>query len=93
MDEMRERIVAAAKRTPQPLCGVFTRAHRHAFSEPARGRHRGAGAQEMLRMGYQNAEIERFGNVVGRVGDYRLHYFYAHLDNGSIGDRSLEHAN
>jgi putative selenium metabolism hydrolase len=89
MDEMRERIVAAAKRH-RNRCAEFVR---ELIATPSPSRQEDAIAalvrKEMLRMGYQNAEIDRFGNVVGRIGDGRTRIIFdAHLDNGSIGDRS-----
>lgn len=45
--------------------------------------------REMLRLGYPHAEIDRFGNVVGRIGEGRTRLILdAHLDTTGIGDRS-----
>ncbi|MBI3178223.1 MAG: YgeY family selenium metabolism-linked hydrolase [Deltaproteobacteria bacterium] len=90
MDEMRERIVAAAKRHRQ-RCSEFVR---ELISIPSQSRNEEALAvhvrREMLRMGYPSAEIDRFGNVIGRVGEGRTRIIYdAHIDTGGIGDRSL----
>jgi putative selenium metabolism hydrolase len=43
----------------------------------------------MLRLGYAHAEIDRFGNVVGRIGEGRTRIIFdAHIDTSGIGDRS-----
>lgn len=89
MDEMRERIVAAAKRN-RNRCAEFTR-ELIAVPSPSRNEEGVATLvrREMLRLGYPQAEIDRFGNVVGRIGDGRTKIILdAHIDNGSIGDRS-----
>lgn len=40
-------------------------------------------------MGFPSAEIDRFGNVIGRIGDGRTRIIFdAHIDTGGIGDRS-----
>jgi putative selenium metabolism hydrolase len=90
MDEMRERIVAASKRH-RNRCAEFLR---ELIATPSASRHEDQVAlavrKEMLRLGYPSAEIDRFGNVVGRIGDGRTRIIFdAHLDTGSIGDRSL----
>jgi putative selenium metabolism hydrolase len=89
MDEMRERIVAAAKRHRE-RCADFTR-ELIAIPSPSRGEEGVAVAvrREMLRLGYPHAEIDRFGNVVGRIGEGRTKIILdAHLDTTGIGDRS-----
>jgi putative selenium metabolism hydrolase len=89
MDEMRERIVAAAKRH-RNRCAEFLR-ELIAIPSPSRGED-GVAAhvrKEMLRNGYPDAEIDRFGNVIGRLGDGRTRIIFdAHIDTGVIGDRS-----
>lgn len=89
MDEMRERIMAAAKRH-RTRCAEFLR---ELIALPSPSRHEEAVAvltrREMLRLGYPEAEIDRFGNVVGRVGSGRTRIIFdAHLDTGHVGDRS-----
>src|SRR5690606_9688557 len=45
--------------------------------------------KEMLAIGYKQAEVDRFGNVIGKVGDGRTKIvFDAHIDTRGIGDRS-----
>ncbi len=90
MDEMRERIVAAAKRHRNRVAEFL----RELIATPSPSRHEDQVAllvrKEMSRLGYASAEIDRFGNVVGRIGDGRTRIIYdAHLDTGIIGDRSL----
>ncbi len=89
MDEMRERIVAAAKRH-RNRCAEFLR-ELIAVPSPSRGED-GVAAhvrKEMLRVGFPSAEIDRFGNVIGRIGDGRTRIIFdAHIDTGAIGDRS-----
>ena len=89
MDEMRERIVAAAKRH-RARCAEFVR---ELIAIPSPSRHEDGIAahvrKEMLRFGYPSAEIDRFGNVVGVIGDGRTRIIFdAHIDTGAIGDRS-----
>ncbi|MBN1962822.1 MAG: YgeY family selenium metabolism-linked hydrolase [Deltaproteobacteria bacterium] len=89
MDEMRERIVAAAKRQ-RNRCTEFTRElisiASHSRQEEAIAMHV---RREMLKLGYHDADVDRFGNVVGRIGDGRTRIIYdAHLDTPGIGDRS-----
>jgi putative selenium metabolism hydrolase len=89
MDEMRERIFAAAKRH-RARCTEFLR-ELIATPSPSRGEEAVANLvrREMMRLGYTEAEIDRFGNVVGRVGDGRTKIIYdAHIDTSGIGDRS-----
>ena len=89
MDEMRERIVAAAKRHRQ-RCAEFLR-ELIAIPSPSR-QEDGIAAhvrKEMLSLGYPIAEVDRFGNVVGVIGDGRTRIIFdAHIDTGIIGDRS-----
>lgn len=89
MDEMRERIVAAAKRH-RSKCAEFLR---QLIATPSGSRNEEAIAiavrREMLKLGYPSAEVDRFGNVVGRIGDGRTKLvFDAHMDTTGIGDRS-----
>src|SRR6185436_1686866 len=89
MDEMRERIVAAAKRH-RNRCADFLR-ELIAIPSPSRGEEGVAMhvRREMLKIGYPEAEVDRFGNVVGRIGDGRTKIIFdAHLDTSGIGDRS-----
>lgn len=89
MDEMRERIVAAAKRY-RNRAAEFVR-ELIAIPSPSRGEEAIAAhvRREMLKLGYHEAEVDRFGNVVGRIGDGRTRLIFdAHLDTPGIGDRS-----
>ncbi len=89
MDEMRERIVAAAKRH-RNRSAEFLR-ELIAIPSPSRGEEAIAMhvRREMLRLGYPEAEIDRFGNVVGKIGEGRTRIIFdAHLDTAGIGDRS-----
>jgi len=89
MDEMRERIVAAAKRH-RNRCAEFVR-ELIALPSPSRGEEAVAThvRREMIKVGYPEADIDRFGNVVGRIGDGRTRIIFdAHLDTSAIGDRS-----
>lgn len=89
MDEMRERIVSAAKRH-RARCAEFLR---EIIAIPSQSRNEEAVAvavrREMLKLGYPNAEIDRFGNVIGRIGNGPTRIIFdAHLDTSGIGDRS-----
>ncbi|RYE92347.1 MAG: M20/M25/M40 family metallo-hydrolase, partial [Oxalobacteraceae bacterium] len=89
MDEMRERIVAAAKRH-RDRCAAFAQ-ELIAIPSPSRGEEGVAVAvrREMLKLGFPHAEIDRFGNVVGRIGEGRTKVILdAHIDTVGIGDRS-----
>jgi len=89
MNEMRDRIVAAAKRQ-KTKCSEFLR---QLIAIPSESRHEEdiavAVRKEMLKLGYPSAEVDRFGNVVGRIGDGRTRIIFdAHMDTIGIGDRS-----
>lgn len=89
MDEMRERIVAAAKRH-RNRCAEFVR---ELIAIPSTSRNEEGVAvhvrREMLKVGYPEAEIDRFGNVIGRIGEGRTRIIFdAHIDTTGIGDRS-----
>jgi putative selenium metabolism hydrolase len=89
MDEMRERIVAAAKRQ-RNACAEFLR---ELIAIPSDSRHEEGVAvavrREMLKLGFPSAEVDRFGNVVGRIGEGRTKIIFdAHIDTSGIGDRS-----
>jgi putative selenium metabolism hydrolase len=89
MDEMRERIVACAKRH-RNRCAEFLR-ELIAIPSPSRGEEGVAMAvrREMLKLGYPHAEVDRFGNVVGRIGEGPTKIILdAHIDTAGIGDRS-----
>jgi len=89
MDEMRDRIVAAAKRYKQPAAEFLRQLI--SISSESRGEEAIAVAvrKEMLKLGFPSVEIDRFGNVVGRIGDGRTRIvFDAHVDTSGIGDRS-----
>ncbi len=86
---MRERIVAAAKRHRNRAAEFL----RELIAIPSPSRQEEGIAvhvrREMQRLGYDEAEIDRFGNVVGRIGDGRTKIIFdAHLDTSGIGDRS-----
>jgi len=89
MDEMRDRIVAAARRN-KAKCADFLR---RLIAIPSQSRSEEAVAvavrKEMLALGYPHAEIDRFGNVIGAIGDGRSRIIFdAHIDTRGIGDRS-----
>lgn len=89
MDEMRERIVAAAKRHRARAAEFL----RELIAIPSDSRKEDGVAahvrKEMLACGYPMADIDRFGNVVGVIGDGRTRIILdAHIDTGIIGDRS-----
>jgi putative selenium metabolism hydrolase len=89
MDEMRDRILAAARRYKAPAAEFL----RELIAIPSESRNEEAMAlavrKKMLEIGYPSAEVDRFGNVVGRVGEGRtVLVFDAHLDTRSVGDRS-----
>lgn len=89
MDEMRERIVAAAKRH-RNSCADFLR-KLIAVPSPSRGEEGVAALarREMLTLGYKDADVDRFGNVIGKIGEGRTKIIFdAHLDTPGIGDRS-----
>ena len=86
---MRERIMAAAKRHRE-RCGELVR---ELIAIPSLSRHEDRAAQhvrrQMHQLGYPSAHIDRFGNVVGRIGEGPTRIvFDAHMDTTGIGDRS-----
>ena len=90
MDEMRDRIVAAAKRH-RTRCAEFLR---ELIAIPSTSRNEEEIAmlvrKEMLKLGYPGVDVDRFGNVVGRIGNGRTRLLFdAHMDTGDVGDRSL----
>ena len=89
MDEMRDRIVSTAKKH-KSKCAEFLRS---LIAIPSESRQEEAIAvavrKEMLALKYDRATIDRFGNVVGRIGTGpTVIVFDAHLDTRGIGDRS-----
>lgn len=89
MDEMRERILACARRH-RTRCGEFVR-ELIAHPSPSRSEESVALAvrKEMHKLGYPRADIDRFGNVVGVIGTGRTKIIFdAHIDTTGIGDRS-----
>ncbi len=89
MNEMRERILAAAKRLREP-CGAFVR---ELIATPSNSRQESAIAglarRHMVRLGFPSVTVDRFGNVVGRIGEGpKRIIFDAHMDTIGIGDRS-----
>lgn len=89
MDVMRDRILAAAKKQKNS-CSDFLR---RLIATPSSSGEEAQVAElvrkEMLDLGYTKVDIDRFGNVVGIIGDGDTKLFYdAHLDTAPVGDRS-----
>ncbi|MCK5688444.1 M20/M25/M40 family metallo-hydrolase, partial [Myxococcota bacterium] len=89
MDEMRERTLAAAKKH-RTLCGDFLR---ELIAIPSASREEETIAlrvrEEMVKLGYDEVNIDRFGNVIGRIGDGRMRLVLdGHMDTSAVGDRS-----
>ena len=89
MDEMRDRIVSAAKRQ-RSKCAEFVR---ELIATPSESGQEEAVAvmvrQKMLDLGYHAVDVDRFGNVIGRIGEGPTKIIFdAHMDTTSIGDRS-----
>ena len=89
MDEMRDRIVALAKRH-RSKCTDFLR---ELIATPSESGQEEAVAllvrREMLKLEYDSVDIDRFGNVIGRIGDGPTKILFdAHMDTPGIGDRS-----
>lgn len=89
MDEMRDRIVAASKRYKSRAAEFL----RELIAIPSFSRQEEAIAlhvrREMQKLGYPLAEIDRFGNVIGKIGDGPTKIIFdAHMDTTGIGDRS-----
>ena len=89
MEEMRDRIVALAKRH-RTKCTEFLR---ELILTPSESQQEEAVAilvrREMLELGYDQVDIDRFGNVIGRVGNGPTRIMFdAHLDTPGIGDRA-----
>lgn len=86
---MRDRIVAAAKRQ-RNKCAEFLRELIETPSE-SQGEEQIAimVRQRMLDLEYDAVDVDRFGNVIGRIGDGPKKIIYdAHMDTTGIGDRS-----
>lgn len=86
---MRDRIVAASKRQKNKVADFL----RRLIAIPSESRHEEGVAvavrKEMLSLGYKHAEVDRFGNVIGKVGEGRTKIIFdAHIDTRGIGDRS-----
>src|SRR5690606_33919725 len=89
MDEMRDRIVAAAKRQKNKVADFL----RRLIAIPSESRDEEGIAvavrKEVLALCYRHAEVARFGNVIGKIGDGRTKIIFdAHMDTRGIGDRS-----
>jgi putative selenium metabolism hydrolase len=89
MDEMRDRIVAMARRQKSKAADFL----RRLIAIPSESRSENGVAlavrKEMLKLGYPFSDIDRFGNVVGRIGTGRTKIIFdAHIDTRGIGDRS-----
>ncbi|MEM6730773.1 MAG: YgeY family selenium metabolism-linked hydrolase [Myxococcota bacterium] len=87
MDEIRDRILTAAKRQKN-RCAEFLR---ELIRVPSDSRGEAEIARlvrkEMHTLGYPSIEVDRFGNVIGVIGDGRAQLYYdAHLDTNGIGD-------
>ena len=86
---MRDRIVACAKKH-RARAGEFVR---ELIAQPSASRDEEGVAvlvrREMLKLGYPSADIDRFGNVIGKIGEGRTRIIFdAHIDTVGIGDRS-----
>ncbi|MEO1174316.1 MAG: M20/M25/M40 family metallo-hydrolase, partial [Myxococcota bacterium] len=89
MDAIRERILNAAKKQ-RSRCAEFLR---RLIAMPSDSGSEAQAARlvhhEMKSLGYE-ATIDRFGNVIGVIGDGRAQLYYdAHLDTPSLGDTTL----
>ncbi len=89
MNEMRDRIVATAKRHKTKAAEFL----RQLIATPSISGDEEAVAlfagKEMQKLGFDNVEIDRFGNVIGRIGSGRTKVLFdAHIDTTTIGDRS-----
>ncbi|MEL7306153.1 MAG: YgeY family selenium metabolism-linked hydrolase, partial [Myxococcota bacterium] len=87
---MRDRILASAKKQ-KAKCAEFLR---QLIATPSDSGNEARIAElvrkEMLSLGYPQVDLDRFGNVIGVIGDGRARLFYdAHLDTAPVGDRSL----
>ncbi len=90
MDLMRERIASGARKRRQK-CAEFLR---ELVRTPSGSRGEADVARlvrtEMRKLGYPKVDVDRFGNVIGVVGDGRAQLYYdAHLDTPTLGDSSL----
>ena len=88
-DPIQERIATAAKRR-RTKCAEFLRRLVRTPSD-SRGEAQLARLvlQEMRALGYPRVDVDRFGNVIGVIGDGRAQLFYdAHLDTGNMGEPS-----
>ena len=86
---MRDRIVALAKRH-RSKCTDFLR---ELIATPSESGQEEAVAllvrREMLKLDYDSVDIDRFGNVIGRIGDGPTKILFdAHMDTPGIGDRA-----
>jgi putative selenium metabolism hydrolase len=89
MDEMRDRILAAAKRHKVRAAEFL----RELIAIPSHSRQEETIAlhvrREMIKLGYPSVEVDRFGNVIGKIGDGPTKIIFdAHMDTTGIGDRS-----
>ena len=89
MEEMRDRVVAAAKRQ-RNKCAEFVR---ELIQIPSESQSEEAIAlmvrQRMLDLNYDAVDVDRFGNVIGRIGEGPTKVIFdAHMDTTGIGDRS-----
>lgn len=86
MDAIQEKIIAAARRQ-KTNCAQFLK---KLISVPSDSRSEARLAalvrSEMKTLGY-DAQVDRFGNVIGVIGDGRAQLYYdAHLDTPALGD-------
>lgn len=89
MNEMRDRIVANAKRHKTKSAEFL----RQLIATPSDSGNEEAIAliagKEMQQLNYDNVEVDRFGNVIGRIGNGRTKVLFdAQMDTTGIGDRS-----
>ena len=89
MDEMRDRVVALAKRY-RNKCSDFLRTLIACASESQREEAiANLVKAEMMKLGFDAVQTDRIGNVIGRIGDGdTIIMFDAHMDTPGIGDRA-----
>ena len=89
MDEMRDRVVALAKRY-RNKCSDFLRSLIVCASESQREEAiANLVKAEMMKLGFDAVQTDRIGNVIGRIGDGdTILMFDAHMDTPGIGDRA-----
>lgn len=87
MDPVREQIVSAARKERQKCADFLRRLVRTPSGSRGETEIARAVRTEMRELGYPYVDVDRFGNVIGIVGDGRVQLYYdAHLDTGDVGD-------